>query len=330
MKIFITGATGFIGKHLALKLAAEGHRVHALARPSAATEDLVRAGVQLFKGDLLAPGSIAEAMQDCREVFHLAGFARAWHKDRSTFHRVNVTGTKNVLDAAMQLGVLKVVAASTAGVFPPALNGRPVTETAARRPDLYTEYERTKNEGEELAAKYAARGLPVVIINPTKVFGPGPVDESNSATLMIRNYLRGTWKIIPGNGKGVMDYVYVEDVAEGIRRAMEKGRPGERYILGGENVSYDRFFKTVAGYMESPRRLFKMPVALIMSIAGLDAAKARITGLKPLITPEWVRKIPYNWSKDSAKAKSELGYSARPFDEAVRLTIAWLQQTRQV
>src|SRR5690606_7019482 len=103
-----------------------------------------------------------------------------------------------------------------------------VTETAMRRPELYTEYERTKNEGEEIAAKYASRGLPVVIIYPTKVFGPGPVDESNSATLMIRNYLRGTWKIIPGNGKGIMDYVYVEDRSEEHTSERRVGQEGGR------------------------------------------------------------------------------------------------------
>ncbi len=330
MKIFITGATGFIGKHLALRLVAEGHRVQALARPSADTAELRRAGVKVFPGDLLDPHSILEAMRDCRQVYHLAGFARAWHKQRATFHRINAIGTKHVLDAASRLGVVKTVAVSTAGVLPPARDGNPVTETAMRRPELYTEYERTKNEGEEIAAKYASRGLPVVIIYPTKVFGPGPVDESNSATLMIRNYLRGTWKIIPGNGKGIMDYVYVEDVAEGIRLAMEKGRPGERYLLGGENVSYERFFEVVSRHASSPHRLFKLPVPLIMGVALFEAAKARILGLKPLITPEWVRKIPHNWSKNSEKAKQELGYQARSFDDAVALTVAWLQQSGQV
>ena len=330
MNIFITGATGFIGKHLALKLVRQGHQVHALARPSAATDELAGGGVRIFSGDLLDSASIAAAMRGCRHVFHLAGFARAWHKDRSTFYRINVTGTKNVLDAAMELGVLKAVVVSTAGVLPPSINGVPVTETAFRRPDLYTEYERTKNAGEELTAKYAAKGLPVVIILPTKVFGPGPVDESNSATLMIREYLRGKWKIIPGNGEGVMDYVYVKDVAEGMIRAMENGRAGERYILGGENVSYERFFNTAAGYAVSPRRLYRLPVALIMGLAALEAAKAGILGIKPLITPEWVRKIPYNWSKNSAKAKEELGYTARPFEEAVKRTVAWLRQTGQV
>lgn len=330
MKIFITGATGFIGKYLALKLAGAGHEVHALARPSAKTAALEQGGVRIFRGDLLDTASIAAAMQDCGQVYHLAGFARAWHRDRSTFHRVNVTGTKNVLDAASGLGVLKTVVASTAGVLPPSRNGTPVNEETPRRQHLYTRYERSKNEGEELARRYASRGLPVVIVNPTKVFGPGPVDESNSATLMIRNYLRGTWKVIPGNGKGVMDYVYVEDVAAGIQLAMEKGRIGEQYILGGENVSYDRFFNTAAGYAPAPRRLYKVPVPLIMGIACFEAAKAGIFGAKPLITPEWVRKIPFNWSKDWTKAKRELGYTARPFAESVRLTVDWLRQTGQV
>lgn len=330
MDVFITGATGFIGRYLALQLAAAGHRVQALVRPTADTAALARGGVRLFSGDLMDRAGIEAAMRDCQQVFHLAGFARAWHKDRTTFHRINVEGTKNVLDAAMELGVLKTVAVSTAGALPPSLDGWPVTETAARRPRLYTEYERTKNEGEELALKYAARGLPLVVVHPTNVFGPGPVNQSNAATLMIRNYLRGTWKIIPGKGDGIMDYVFVEDVAEGISLAMDKGRPGEAYILGGEHVSYQRFFDTVAQHAVQPRRLFKLPLGIIMTVARLEAAKARMLGIQPLITPELARKIPYNWSKDSTKARQELGYKARSFERALRLTVEWLRKTRQL
>lgn len=330
MNILITGATGFIGRHLALKLASEGNTVHALARRTADTAGLAEAGIKIFNGDLLDRKSIAAAMENCTQVYHLAGFARAWDKDRSTFHRVNVEGTRNVLDMMLERGTTRAVVVSTAGVLPPSSNGSPVEEDSARKPGLYTEYERTKNEAEELTRSYARKGLPAVIVNPTKVFGPGPVDESNSATLMIRGYLRGTWKIIPGNGKGVMDYVYIEDVADGIRLAMEKGRIGEQYILGGYPVSYDRFFETVARYAPARRRLFRLPVPFIMGVAALEALKARLLGMKPLITPEWVRKIPYNWSKDSAKARKELGYTPRLFEEALELTVKWLRQTKQV
>lgn len=330
MNVFITGATGFIGRHLALKLVHQGHFVHALARPGSDTGVLEGAGIRVFRGDLLDPDSIAAAMKDCAQVYHLAGFARAWHRDRATFYRINVGGTRNVLNVALEQGITKAVAVSTAGVLPPSLNGSPVNEDSQRNQRLYTEYERTKSEAEELTRNYARKGLPVVIVNPTKVFGPGPVDESNSATLMIRDYLKGTWKIIPGNGNGVMDYVYVEDVAQGIMLAMEKGRIGEQYILGGEPVSYHRFFNTVAGYTGRPRRLFRLPVSCIMTFAALEAMRAKLFGRKPLITPEWVRKIPFDWSKDSGKACRELGYTARPFEEAVKLTAGWLKQSKQV
>lgn len=330
MSVFITGATGFIGKYVALQLAGAGHQVHALVRSSADTTSLSRGGVRLFQGDLLEPASIRAAMKGCQQVFHLAGFARAWHKDRSTYHRINVDGTRNIMDAAMDLGVLKTVVVSTAGVLPPSADGRPVSETAGRKPDIYTEYERSKSEAEALVMRYGTRGLPVVVVQPTKVFGPGPVDESNSAALMIREYLRGKWKIVPGDGSGIMDYVYVEDVADGIHLAMEKGTPGEAYILGAEAASYQRFFDTVAAYAARPHRTYKLPYGLMMAVSGLEAAKARILGLKPLITPEWIRKIPYNWSKDSGKARQELGYRPRSFEEAVRLTVDWLRKTGQV
>lgn len=330
MKIFITGATGFIGQHLANILAREGNEVNALVRRKNVPDLIKHSNIHLHEGNLLDEGSIQKAIEGCEQVYHLAGYARAWNKDINTFYNVNVTGTKNILDAAKAASVKKVVAASTAGVFPPAKNGQPVDETAIKQTAIYTEYERTKNLGEELCRQYAANGLPVVIINPTKVFGPGPVDESNSATLMIRDYIRGKWKVIPGNGKGVMDYVYVDDVAEGFKKAMEKGDPGEQYILGGNNVSYDDFFGTVKRMENVKHAIFKIPVPVIMTIATLESAKAKLLGLKPLITPEWVKKIPYSWAKTSAKAKAELDYNARSFEQSVSDTINWLKATKQI
>src|SRR3546814_11980166 len=132
--------------------------------------------------------------------------------------------------------------ASTSGVLPPGQNDGPWNENSPRRKGLYTTYEHSKQESEDLARKFVSRGLPVVIVNSTKAFGPGPVDQSNSATFMIREYLKGMWRVIPGKGQDMMDYVYVEDVAAGIRLAMVKGSAGEQYILGGEPVRHDMYF----------------------------------------------------------------------------------------
>ena len=327
--VFLTGASGFIGRHLAQQLAKGGTRVHVLARTTSQTSHLQHANIRLFQGDLLNRDSIRIAMKGCSQVYHLGGLAKMWMKDKAAYHRVNVTGTDNVLTAAASSGVEKIIVTSTAGVLPPS-NGTLTNEDSPKQPSLYTEYERTKNEGEELAKAYASQGLPVVIINPTKVYGPGPIDDSNSATMMARNYMLGTWKIIPGNGKGAMNYVYIDDEVNGIITAMEKAQPGSQYIIGGENASYDRFFELVRSIAGMQRKLVHIPYPLIRTIAWFEDTKTKLFGARPMITSEWVKKLPYDWSKDISKAERDLDYRARSLEEGLRNTIDWLRQTNQV
>lgn len=330
MNIFITGATGFIGRHLVRKLAEEGHTVHALVRKTSNLEGLSSRNIHLCFGSLEDPESIGRGMRDCGQVYHLAAFARVWDKDKRAYYRINVEGVRHVMDAAKKHGISKMVFASTAGVFPPAVHSIPVDEQAVRRPEIHTEYERSKSQAEDLVQTYVRDGLPVVVVNPTNVFGPGPIDESNSIAMMIRDYIRGRWKFIPGNGKGVMDYVYVSDVVAGMQQAMEKGRVGEQYILGGHPASYNDLFETIRNLSSLRHRLFKIPLPVIRGFAIFESLKAGLFGVEPMITPEWVRKIPYNWSKSSAKARAELGYQARSFEESVKQTIRWLRETRQI
>lgn len=325
---FVTGASGFIGQHLALTLAEAGTVVHVLTRSSSNTDPLQHPNIHIFQGDLLDRDSIRRAMTGCFQVFHLAGLAKMWMKDKEDYFRVNVTGTDHVIRVAAELKAEKIVATSTAGVFPPS-NGRISNESSAKRPELYTTYERTKNQGEELALDYARQGLPVVVINPTKVYGPGPIDDSNSATLMLRDYLLGKWKFIPGNGGGTMNYVYIEDAVEGILSAMELAAPGSQYIIGGENASYDRFFGLIQSLSGVDRRLYHIPYPLIRSLAWLEDQKTKLFGVRPFITSEWVRKLPFDWSKDISRANHDLGYRPRSLEDGLRQTIDWLRASGQ-
>lgn len=327
--VFLTGASGFIGRHLAQQLAHHGTVVHVLTRSSSQTNHLQHDNIKIFEGDLLDAASIRKAMTGCSQVYHLAGLAKMWMKDKAAYYRVNVTGTDNILSAAASLPIEKIIATSTAGVLPPS-NGTMTNELSPKRPQLYTEYERTKNQGEELAFNYARQGLPVVVINPTKVYGPGPIDDSNTATMMVRDYILGKWKIIPGNGKGAMNYVYIDDEVNGIITAMELAAPGSQYIIGGENASYDQFFELVRSLSGIHRRLIHIPYPVIRSIAWLEDAKTNLLGARPMITSEWVKKLPYDWSKDISKAERELGYRARSLEEGLTDTINWLQKTGQV
>ncbi|QOR76460.1 MAG: NAD-dependent epimerase/dehydratase family protein [Thermoflavifilum sp.] len=318
--IFVSGGTGFIGAYLVKRLIAANHIVHVLSRGSHASDS---PQLQFYEGDITSAEAVQKAMQGCERAYHLAGYARAWHRDKQYYFQVNALGTQNIMQAAIAQGVKRVCLVSTAGILPPAVHGIPVNETARLRPELHTTYERSKWMGEQIARSYQQQ-VELVIVYPTKVYGPGPIDESNSATLMMRDYLSGKWHVIPGNGSGIMDYVYVEDVARGIELVMEKGRAGEAYVLGGEPASYNRFFELLKKLSQVYHPLFHVPVPLIYGITYVEWLKAKL-GYKPLLTPEWVRKIPYDWSKSSEKARQELGYRARSLEEGMQLTLHWLK-----
>ncbi|MBX5438876.1 MAG: NAD-dependent epimerase/dehydratase family protein [Thermoflavifilum sp.] len=320
-KIFVSGGTGFIGKYLVDRLIAEHHVVHLLSRQSP-TQDLPQ--LRWFTGDITLPEAVQNAMQGCEWAYHLAGYARAWHRHRQYYVQVNALGTRNVMEAAIASGVKRICLVSTAGILPPAQHQIPVHEAMPLRPELHTMYEHSKWLGEQIARSYQQQ-IELVIAYPTKVYGPGPIDESNSATLMMRDYIQGKWHVIPGNGKGKMDYVYVEDVARGIQLVMERGRAGEAYLLGGEAASYDEFFSLLKELSGLRYRLFHVPVPVIYGITYMEWLKAKC-GYKPLLTPEWVRKIPYDWIKSSEKARRELGYEARSLKEGMRLTLYWLNK----
>jgi farnesol dehydrogenase len=326
MKIFVTGATGYIGNHLAKRLAAEGHVVHALCRNTSSTAILDHPGIRVFEGDITQPASIGRAMEGCEQVYHLAAFARVWAKDKSTYHRLNVEATQHVLDGARKLGVQKLVFTSTAGVLGPSFD-HPVKESDERRGLAMNEYEDTKTQAEALCKKYAAAfGMHVVIVNPPRVYGPGVETDSNAVTKLVKLYLSGKWKILPGDGKRTGSYVHVDDVVNGHILAMQKGRSGERYILSGVNASYLEFFDVLARVTGKKLRLFPLPVWAMMLAGRALQLRTALTGKPPLLTPKWIKKYLYDWSLDCSKAQQELGYTYRPLEEGLQQTVEWIRQ----
>jgi farnesol dehydrogenase len=327
--ILVTGASGFIGRNLANSLANDGSVVHALVRSSSNLAGLNHANIIIFRGNILYKDSIRNAMTGCTLVYHLAGLVKSWMKDKSMYEQVNVTGTQNVLSVATSLAIEKFILFSTAGIFPPSRD-RITNENTPKHPELHTEYERTKNLAEQTAFSYYRNGAPVLIVNPTKVYGPGPIDDSNTATMMIKNYILGKWRIIPGNGKGTMNYVYIDDVVTAAKMAMSKALPGSQYIIGGENASYDRFFDLIRKLSGVNRKLYHVPYPLIRSIAYMEDIKAKLFRVKPLIASEWAKKIPYDWSKDITQAKHALNYCPISLKQGIERTITWLRRTGQV
>lgn len=326
MRIFVTGATGYIGNHLALRLAEEGNIVHALSRSAQKNYLLSHPNIKIFEGDITDILSLEKAMQGCEQVYHLAAFARVWAKDPKVFYQLNVEATKHVLDVAKSNGVSKIVFTSTAGVLGPSGN-RPVKEEDARIGEVMNDYEETKTEAEALCRRYVKdHGMHIVIVNPPRVYGPGVESESNAVSKLIKLYLKGRWRIMPGDGKRTGSYVHVKDVVNGHILAMQKGRSGERYILGGENASYNQFFQTLAKVTGKKVRLFNLPIPLMMLACNVMMIRTKLTGMPPLLTPTWVKKYFYDWSLSSEKAQRELNYTFIPLEEGLRQTVEWIKQ----
>lgn len=327
MKYFVTGATGFIGCALVRKLADSGHTVHALFRSKSKTDSIKHPNVRLFKGNILDSKSIHRAMEGCPYVFHTAALTKIGIKNLKLYHDINVTGTKNVMETALTLGVKKVVLTSTAGVFGPS-SIKKIHENVLRKTNYFTEYERTKAEADSTARSTIKKGLHIVIVYPTRVYGPGLMGESNSLTQIIRLYIKGRWPIIPGSGKSIGNYVYIEDVIKGHLMAMEKGFPGEKYILGGENISYRRLFYYLKKVSQKNYPLLKLPFFIIIVFSQIMKISAKIFNFYPFITPEIAKKLKQDWAVSSRKAVQDLGYNPIPLQEGIRKTIQWLESRK--
>lgn len=324
MNIFLTGATGFIGYHLAKRLSDQGHIVHAIYRNKSKTLNMDFENIKWFQGNILDVDSLEKAMEGCEQIFHVAAFANVWGNKPGDFTRQNVQGTVNVLDAAQKVGINNIVVTSTAGIFGPSQNGI-INENSKPTVPFFTGYERSKAEAERIIIDRVKPGLRIIIVNPTRVFGPGIISESNSVTKMIKKYTEGKWHILPGNGNSIGNYVYVDDVVNGHILAMQNGKSGERYILGGENITYRQLFKTIDKLTDRSHKLIGFSLPAMLGVAYAMIFFNKITRIKPLITPALVRKLNYNWEIGNDKAINELGCKFISFEEGVNKTIAWLK-----
>ncbi|HTN07395.1 NAD-dependent epimerase/dehydratase family protein [Agriterribacter sp.] len=328
MAILITGSTGYIGSKLTAQLARQGNAIHLLCRTIPALPGSEKANIKIFKGDITNPESLKPALENVDQVYHLAAYARLWAKDASVFQTLNVKGTENVLAAAKAAGVLKVVYTSTAGVIGPSKD-KPMTETDPRITGFFNLYESTKSEAEAVALDYAKQGLAVCILNPSRIYGPGYDTGSNPVTKIVELYMKGKWKVIPGNGNDIGSYPFIDDVVDGHTRAMEKGRSGERYILGGVNATFNDLMAIIKKYSGVEKQLRHVPFFVLNALSRIMLWNANITGKYPMITPDWVAKYKYHWALDSSKAVNELGYKIRPLEEGIKETVEWIKQNRQ-
>ncbi len=326
MKVLVTGATGFIGSHLALKLADEGHEVHALYRDETKAAIIKHPNIRLFNGDILTYNSLADAVNGCTQVYHTAAYANVWHKDIMQIYRLNVQGTMNVIRAGIHSDVERFVCTSTAGVQGVSDTVGCCDENSPRPKKYFIDYECSKAIMEETIKALTASGVQIIIVNPSRVYGPGVLSDSNGVTRIMQRYIAGKWRVIPGDGSSIGNYVYVNDVVTGHIKAMEKGRTGESYLLGGSNLSYDEFFHELAVITGMEYSMIHVPIPLAELAAKGMMFLAGITGGSPLITPPLVRKYLHHWCISSAKASHELDYQPVDFKIGAGITIDWLKK----
>jgi len=245
------------------------------------------------------------------------------------FYKQNVEGMRNVFEVAKAAGVERVVFTSTIVAFGPTPAGVTGNEDMPRMTQrYYTDYEETKSIAEKEALQYAASGFSVVIVNPTRVYGPGKLTEGNSVSLMIDMYDRGKVPVLLNGGNDVGNYVLVDDLVRGHILTMEKGRIGERYILGGENASLKQIFEMVDEVSGKKHFQMNLPPRIAYLYSGFEKKKAEWLGIYPQITPGWVETFLQDWVYSTAKAERELGYTIVPLKEGIRMTYEWLLQQR--
>ncbi len=325
MIYFVTGATGFIGLNLSERLAESGHQVRALVRSETKGKLLDHSNISKVYGNLNDDSVLDKAIEGVDAIFHLAAYAQPYSANKFRYNELNAAATKKIYELALKHQVKRVVFTSTAGTFGPSFK-KPVNEETVRKIDFLNEYESTKFIAEKITKDIVLSGLDIVVVHPTRVYGPGLISKSNAITLMIKNYIKGLWRVIPGDGTKTGNYVFVEDVVDGHILAMNKGKTGHQYLLGGDNMSYTDFFKLLKAVSRKNYILVKIPLWMLKSFAGIQMQLAVLLNKMPLLPPKWVNKYLYNWAVSSEKARKELGYNPISLEEGFKKTIEWLNK----
>lgn len=324
MKVLVSGVTGFLGGRVATLLAGAGHEVRGFVRDPSRWGDRPD-GAEVARGDVTDAAAYAEAARGCDVVVHGAALVKAWARDPGEFDRVNVGGLAHAAEAARGAGARLLHVSSFFALGP--TDGRIFDEETPRASqDFHNDYERTKTLADRLARSLQADGLPLVRLYPGVVYGPGNLTSGNHVVGLLLDHARGKIPGILGRGDGLQCFAYVEDVAEGVVRAVERAEPGSAYILGGDNrstVDLFRAFQAATGIR--PPRL-RIPYAAAEAVGWVERRLAELTGREPTITDQVARIYRREWAYSSERAVRELGYRVTHLEEGVARTVAWLRE----
>jgi dihydroflavonol-4-reductase len=317
----VTGASGFLGWHVARVLRERGYPVRALVRPGSRIAGL---DVEIVTGDLRDTASVERAAKGCATVFHVAADYRLWAKDPSELYRSNVDGTRNILNAARQAGVERVVYTSTVGCIGIPHDGVGDETTPVSLEDMAGDYKRSKFLAEQVALEFARGGFPVVIVNPTAPIGAHDVKPTPTGKIVL-DFLNGDMPAFIDTGLNVVD---VRDTAEGHLLALERGKPGERHILGSENLTLAQILAKLASITGKKGPKMRLPYAVAYCAGVCSTAWAGITGSPPRVPIEAVRMAKKKMWVTHEKARRELGFHPGPAETALRRAVEWFEQGR--
>jgi dihydroflavonol-4-reductase len=319
----VTGATGFVGWHVASKLLQRGQRVRALARDPAKLREL---DVEPARGDLRDRESLEQAVRGCGVVYHVAADYRLWAKNPAELYDSNVEGTRNVLDAARKAGVERVVYTSTVGCIGVPQNGVGREDVPVQLGEMKGAYKRSKFLAEQAALQFAREGLPVIVVNPTAPVGDHDFRPTPTGKIVV-DFLRRKMPAYVDTGLNVVD---VRDVAEGHLLACESGAPGERYVLGSENLTLRQIFEKleVISGMKAP--VVRLPYAVAYAAGVVSTGWAWVSGVEPRAPLDGVRMARKKMWVSHDKAAESLGYKPGTADTALRRAVEWFRSNGYV
>ncbi len=316
--VLVTGATGFLGWHVARLLGERGYRVRALARPASALREL---DAERVEGDLRDAASLDRAVEGCGLVFHVAADYRLWARDEREMYRSNVDGTRNLLQAAWKAGVERVVYTSTVGCIGIPASGLGDEETPVSLEDMAGAYKRSKFRAEQVALEHAGQGMPVVIVNPTAPVGDHDFKPTPTGRIVV-DYLTGRMPAYVETGLNVVD---ARDTALGHVLAAERGREGQRYILGSENLTLRRILELLAELSGGKAPRVRIPYLVAYAAGMVSTGWARVTGGEPRAPLDAVRMAKKKMWVSWEKARRELGFAPGGAVDALGRAVEWFR-----
>jgi dihydroflavonol-4-reductase len=321
MSTLVTGAAGFLGSHVTRQLVARGDDVRVLLRASSTNRAIADLPLEYVTGDLRDPASLERAMRGVKLVFHVAADYRLWAKRKQDIYDSNVGGTKNLLDAAKRAGVEQLIYTSTVATIAVDRPQHPNEFTDAKLEEMVGHYKRSKWMAEKEALGAAKSGLPVIVAMPTTPVGPWDWKPTPTGKIIL-DFLNGK---MPGYVKTGLNFVGVEECAAGHLLIAEKGKVGERYLLGGENLTLKQMLDTLAKITGLRAPILKIPHGLALGVACANTALSRLVGCEPGIPVEGVKIARHMMFVDCARAKRELGFQAGPVAAALERAVRWYE-----